>query len=137
MLTKGKKLRKNLMIVIAVVFAAVIVCATVVVMLTNVAHAEEEKVRDAAMNYIKTSHPDNASAMAYLDWEGGIRHDYTLGMLTYIYTSEYWTAIVQHPVNSSQTWTIEVVYTHAVDLIWWRGTYQSGTIAETSYRMKP
>lgn len=130
-------MRKNFMIIIAVVFAVVIVCAIVVVMLTNVAQPEEEKVRDAAMNYIKTSHPDNVSAMAYLDWEGGIRRDFAPGMLTYIYTSEYWTAIVQHPVNSSQTWTIEVVYTHSVDLIWWRGTYQSGTIAETSYRMKP
>jgi hypothetical protein len=115
----------------------VIVCATVVMMLINVAQPEEEKVRDTAMKYLKTTHSDNASAMAYLDWEGGIRHDYTPGMLTYIYTSEYWTAIVQHPVNSSQTWTIEAVYTHAEDLIWWHGTYQSGTITETSYRLKP
>ncbi len=130
-------MRKNLIVIIAVVAVVIIVGAIAGFMLNSTTKPEEEKVRDAAMNYIKTSHPENASAMAYLDWQGGIRHDYAPGMLTYIYTSEYWTAIVQHPVNSSQNWTIEVVYTHAEDLIWWHGTYQSGTVVQTSYRMHP
>ena len=89
------------------------------------------------MNYIKTSHPENATAMVYLDWQGGIRHDFIPGMLTYMYTSEYWSATVQQFINSTQTWTIEIVYTHGGDLIWWKGTYQNGIITETSYRMHP
>ena len=130
-------MRKNLIIIIALVAVVIIVGATAGFMLTNNTKPEEEKVLDAAMNYIKTSHPENASTMAYLDWQGGIRHDYAPDMLTYMYVSEYWSATVQHPNNSTQTWTIELVYTHDADLIWWRGTYQSDTVTETSYRMHP
>jgi len=131
-----KPLRKNLIVIIVVLFAVVIVCATTAVLFFNGTQPEEEKVRDAAMNFIKTNHPENATTMAYLnDWQCEVQHEE--GTVSYRYACEYWSVHVQHPIDSTQTWTIEGVYTHDLDLIWWKGTYQNGIITETSYRMHP
>jgi hypothetical protein len=115
----------------------VVIVATAAVLLTNSSQPEEEKVRDAAMNYIKTAHPENASTITLFNWDVDVRPDDPAGMTTYMYNSGFWSAHVERPNDSAQPWNIECVYTHNEDLIWWKGTYQSGTITETSYRMHP
>ena len=95
----------------------------------------QETVRDAALTYIADNHADIASLTTDLTWTGGRQETGLLGSETYIYTAGNWNITITNPVVLDPTYTISAVYTDTANqvTIEWAGTYQSGTITETSF----
>ena len=131
-----KKKRKIMVAVVAVIIVAAI--ATVWILMNNPL-SEQERVRDEAMRYIKTNHPETASLMENIKWEGGIRNNYEAGLITYIYSSpdQGWTVIIQSPETSIHNYNIQVVCTQGGGLVNWHGLYQDNAITETSMKNTP
>ena len=132
-------MRKKLTIIVAVVAIVAIVAATAAYLFTNNSLSEQEKARNAAMNYIKTNHPETAYLMENMNWEGGLRSNYQAGSITYIYTStnQGWTVILQSPTDSIHNYTIQASTTQGTILVNWHGTYQDNIITETSFKNTP
>lgn len=95
----------------------------------------QETVRDATMTYIAANHADIASLTTDLTWTGGRQETGLLGSETYIYTAGNWNVTITNPVVPDPIYTISAVYTDTANqvTIKWKGTYQSGTITETSF----
>lgn len=100
---------------------------------TNI--ATQETIRDAAIMYIATEYTDMASLTTDLTWTGGRQETGLIGSDTYIYTAGNWNITITNPVVLDPIYTISAVYTDTANqvTIEWLGTYQSGTITETSY----
>jgi hypothetical protein len=105
----------------------------------------QERVREAVMSYIKTNHAETASYMQSLMWTGGkISQGMILGSETYIYESYGWNVTMQYPVYPNPIYTITVSYISLIsqitpqkNILSWQGTWQNGTITETTYTFTP
>jgi hypothetical protein len=101
----------------------------------------QEQVRDDAVAYISTSHPETAQFMDNLTWTGGrTTPQGILGAETYTYTSQGWNVTIQYPVIANPTYAITADYSAAstedVSIpyrVIWQGTWENGTITESSY----
>lgn len=101
----------------------------------------EEQVREAAMTYIKTNHNETATYMLSLSWTGGrTTPSGILGAETYSYQSVGWNVTMQYPVVLNPIYTVTADYISPVSqvfpaekIIVWLGTWQNGTVSETSY----
>lgn len=93
----------------------------------------QEQVRDAAMTFIKTKHPQTAQLMTSLEWAEQRDDAELLGEEKYVYTSENWTVTVSYPVTSDPTYTVTADYSGDT-YVSWQGTYLHGAIKETSYK---
>ena len=100
----------------------------------------EEQVRDATMTYIKTSHNETASYVQTFAWTGGRVDTGFLGAELYSYQSQGWNVTLQYPVVPNPIYTVTADYispvsqvTPAEKIVTWLGTWQNGTISETSY----
>ncbi len=104
----------------------------------------QQQVRDASMTYIKTNHPETEQLMTDLSWTGGRQETGLIGAETYVYETvhgmiggQWWTVNLAYPVVPNPVYTVAVNYTQSgvaspVNIVW-QGTYQDGTITETSY----
>jgi uncharacterized protein YpmB len=101
-------MKKKNLIIITVTAVIIIAVAGVALFVFLNQLPEEQKARDAAINYIKTNHPQTADLIKNLNWEGGIRNNYEAGKQSYIYSSQGWTVIVQYPLDdaSDPTYTV-------------------------------
>jgi hypothetical protein len=100
----------------------------------------ETQARDDTMSYIGTNHVETAQFMTSLSWTGGREDTGLLGVEKYMYNSAGWTVAIQYPVVLNPTYTIYARYISPVSQItpeqvifYWQGTWQNGTITETSY----
>jgi hypothetical protein len=96
----------------------------------------QEQARNDVMNYIKTAHNQTASYMQNLSWTGGRVNTSLVGSETYTYQSGGWNLTEQYPVVPNPIFTVNVTYLTAgasTPLISWRGTWQNGTVTETSF----
>jgi hypothetical protein len=102
----------------------------------------QEKVRDDAVAYIKTSHPETAQFMNNLTWTGGrTTPEDILGAETYTYISQGWNVTIHYPVVPNPIYTVTADYSAASTnggasipyRVIWQGTWENETIAETSY----
>jgi hypothetical protein len=99
----------------------------------------QEQVRDAVMSYIETNHPETAQYMQSLNWSGG--NTTPVGIVgggTYSYISDGWNVTMQFPVVPNTIYRITANYTTPTQtIVAWQGTWQNGTITETSYKFTP
>ncbi len=101
----------------------------------------QEQVRDAVMTYIKTNHNETATYMLSFSWTGGrTTPELILGAETYSYQSEGWNVTMQYPVVPNPIYAVTADYTSPISqvtpaekIVAWLGTWQNGTISETSY----
>jgi len=98
----------------------------------------QEKVRDDVTYYIKSNHPETTQFMKDLVWTGGRTTPPNLvGGETYMYYSQGWNFTINYPVVPNAIYTIiadySAVSTGIPYRIVWQGTWQNGTIKETSY----
>ena len=101
----------------------------------------QEQVRDAVMTYIKTNHNETATYMLSFSWTGGrTTPSGIVGAETYSYQSVGWNVTMQYPVVPNPKYTVTADYTSPISqvtpaekIISWLGTWQNGTISETSY----
>jgi hypothetical protein len=100
----------------------------------------QEQVRDAVMTYIKTNHNETESYMQNFAWTGGRVDTGLLGAVLYSYQSQGWNVTMQYPVIPNPTYIVTADYispvsqvTPAEKIVSWLGTWQNGTISETSY----
>jgi hypothetical protein len=104
----------------------------------------QEQVRDATMAYIKANHPETALLIGDLTWNGGVVDTGLVGASDYVYTTAHgmmggawWTVEITYPVIPNPTYTVTANYTQTGVLhpynVNWTGTYQDGTVTETSY----
>jgi len=93
----------------------------------------EEQIRDEAIVYMQTNHAELAELLTDISWEGGRVETGLLGSEIYNYTNANWTITVQYPVVPNPIYTITANYTAEDITLTWEGTYENGTIIETSY----
>lgn len=108
------------------------------VTIINPQFSTQEKPRDTVMNYIKSNHPETTQFMNDLVWTGGRTTPPNLvGAETYMYYSQGWNFTINYPVVPNAIYTIiadySAVSTGIPYRIVWQGTWQNGTIKETSY----
>ncbi len=108
----------------------------------------QEQIRDSIMNYIKINHNQTAQFMQDLTWSGGKVETGLLGAEKYSYTTLIsapgaagWTVTLDYPVVLNPVYTVTANYTQTgvqtpYNVVW-QGTWQSGTITETSYTFSP
>ena len=105
----------------------------------------QEQVRDAIMVYIEANHNETAQYMQNLNWTGGrATPAMIVGSETYIYQTIGWNVTMQYPVVLDPIYTVTAKYTSPVSqitpeqlIVDWQGTWQNGTIIETSYTFNP
>ncbi len=90
-----------------------------------------EQVRDLAMNYIETNHPESASVITSFSWTGGEQSTGTNDSETYIYSSSGWNVTIQFSDEPDPTFSITANYNSGT--IYWVGSSLDGIIAEMSY----
>jgi hypothetical protein len=101
----------------------------------------QKQIRDNAMTYIKTNHTETAQFMNNLAWTGGrTTPDGIVGAETYTYLSQGWNVTITYPVIPNPTYTITADYSATSSggasipyRVMWQGTWENGTITETSY----
>lgn len=101
----------------------------------------QEQVRDDAMAYLRSSHPETGQFMNNLVWTGGrTTPQDILGAETYTYLSQGWNVTIHYPVIANPTYTITADYSAAstggVSIpyrVIWQGTWENGNVTETSY----
>ena len=97
-----------------------------------------EEVRDAAMAYVKIKHSKTAQFMTDLSWTGSRFDSEELGNETYVYYADSgWTVTVQWLLVSNPVYDVSAELNSDENFILWQGTYQNGTIKETSYHQSP
>jgi hypothetical protein len=102
----------------------------------------QEQARDDAMAYIKTNHAETAQFMNDLTWTGGrTTSEGIMGAETYTYTSPGWNVAITYPVVLNPIYTITADYSATSAnsgasipyRVTWQGTWDNGTVTETSY----
>jgi hypothetical protein len=94
----------------------------------------QEQVRDATMTYVRINHPETAQCMKSLSWTGGnITPKGVVGGATYSCTSDGWNVTMQYPVVPNALYSITANYVAPSAHVACQGTWQNGTITETSY----
>jgi hypothetical protein len=105
----------------------------------------QEQVRDDVMNFIKTTHTETAQYIQNFTWTGGrATPEGLVGSETYIYLTQTWNVTMQYPVAPNPLYTLAVNCTvpgardnEFKTAVTWQGTWQNGTIIETSYNFTP
>ena len=98
-----------------------------------------EQIRDAAIAYIGSSHPETLQFMNQLNWTGGRRETGLVGAETYIYHAEGWSVTLHYPVVPNPVYSVTAQYatqSGAIGIpysVFWDGIWQNGTITETSF----
>ncbi|MGF3522022.1 MAG: hypothetical protein ACQXXJ_02870 [Candidatus Bathyarchaeia archaeon] len=101
-----------------------------------------EQIRDAAVEYIKTNHPETACFMGKFEWTGGrVTPENLIGAETYTYTSSGWLATLSYPVVTDPVYKITVTYNVPCEealvsvpyALRWEGNWATSGITETSY----
>jgi hypothetical protein len=95
------------------------------------------------MTYIKTTHPETEQYMQSFSWTGGeVTQQGLVGASTYNYTSGGWNMTIKYPIVPSPIYNCTVKYYNIASqselnplLITWQGSWQAGTIVETSYHV--
>jgi hypothetical protein len=95
--------------------------------------AFQEQVRDQAMNFIGSTHPETQSLTSDLSWTGGRQDTGLLGSEKYFYTSGGWAVEITNPVIPHPIYTISANYTKDNVSVTWTGTSENDLITETSY----
>lgn len=102
----------------------------------------QEQARDDVMEYIKTTHSETAQFMNGLAWTGGrTTPEGMMGAETYIYLSQGWNVTITYPVVLNPVYTITADYSATAAnsgasipyRVVWKGTWDNGTVTETSY----
>jgi hypothetical protein len=98
----------------------------------------QEKIRDSAMSFIKSNHPESAQFMKDLVWTGGrVTPPNIVGSETYMFFSQGWNVTINYPVVPNTIYKIVADYS-ATSIgipyrIIWKGTWQNEVTNETSY----
>jgi hypothetical protein len=101
---------------------------------------QQEQVRDAIMNYIKTNHRETQAYLPTLPWTGGRIETSNVGAVSYNWQSQNWNVTLQYPVVPDPVYFVNVSLSQnpisemIEPVIAWTGTWQGGTITETTYR---
>jgi hypothetical protein len=102
----------------------------------------QEQIRDAVMNYIRTTHAETVQYAQNFTWIGGrSTPSGIVGSETYSYQSEGWNLTIQYPVVPNAIYNITASYQALCSgpsipvVIVWQGSWQTGTITETSYNI--
>ncbi|MCW4003393.1 MAG: hypothetical protein NWE95_05720 [Candidatus Bathyarchaeota archaeon] len=146
---------KTLIIVVAVVFM-VIVAGSVAWVCNDPnfnpaptpapTHAltTQEQVRDKVISFIIDKHNETAESAVVnpplatnLKWTGGRQETGRLGAETYIYTSDFWTVVIEYPVVPNPIYTVYVDFGRTSPQIAWQGTVENGNITENYFTYKP
>jgi hypothetical protein len=97
---------------------------------------QREQIRDSAMTYLKTHHPETAQFMADLSWTGG-RVENGLGAEVYTWRSGAWTFTLTYPVVPNPIYSLTADYqTQGIGIpyrVVWTGTWRDGAVEETSF----
>ncbi len=138
--------QKKLLAAIALVIVLVVVIGVSWVLISPKQPPKElstrEQIREDAMAYIKTSHPETEQFMGNLAWTGGrTTPDGLVGSETYTYISQGWNVTVYNMVVLNPIYTITADYSATAAnsgasipyRVIWEGTWDNGTITETSY----
>ena len=105
----------------------------------------QEQIRDSVINYIKKQHSQTAPYMQDFMWTGGIMQSgMMVGASAYSYQSNGWNVTMQYPITLNPKYIITADYVSPIsemfpprNMIMWSGTWQNGTITETSYSFTP
>jgi hypothetical protein len=104
----------------------------------------QEQVRDKVISFIidkhnKTAEPAvvNPPLATNLTWTGGRQETGRLGAETYIYTSDFWTIVIEYPVVPNPIYTVYVDFGRTSPQIAWQGTMENGNITENYFTYKP
>jgi parallel beta-helix repeat protein len=105
-------------------------------------YSVQEQTRDAVVAYIEANHPEAVQFIQSLSWTGGnTTPEGMVGAETYSYSSDGWNVAMQCPVVPNPTCSITANYTtlgpRAKTTVAWQGTWQNGTVTETSYYFSP
>ena len=138
--------QKKLLAAIAIVVVVVVIIGVSWVLTNPQQPAEElstqEQARDDAMEYIKTTHSETAQFMNDLAWTGGrTTPEGMVGGETYIYLSQGWNVTITYPVVLNPVYTVTADYSATAAnsgasipyRVVWKGTWNNGTVTETSY----
>jgi hypothetical protein len=139
-------MKKKILAVIALLIVVVVIIGVSWV-LTNPQEAPpelstQEQVREDAMAYIKTNHPETEQFMGNLEWTGGkVTSEGLLGAEKYTYTSQGWNVTISYPVVLNPIYTVIADYSATAEnsgvsipyRVVWEGKWDNGTITETSY----
>jgi hypothetical protein len=150
-----EKMKKNLLIGVAVIAVIIIVAAgyggykmlgsdsndnpqpTTTPQLTT-----QEQVRNDVINYMESVHPETEQYMQSFSWTGGdVTQPGLVGSSTYNYTSGGWNMTITYPVVPNPIYTCTVKYYNLDSgtlnplLVTWQGTWQAGIVTETSYHI--
>lgn len=102
-----------------------------------------EDIREAAIAYIKDTHPEAKEFTNDLTWTGGKQETGLLGSETYIFKADGWQVTIQYPVVPNPTYDINIDYNIPTSsgtisipyAIAWTGTFTDGVITEISYML--
>ncbi len=100
----------------------------------------QEQVRESVMAFLKAYRSESAQFVQNLVWAGGrTTPEGTVGAETYLYQGNGWTLEMQYPVVPDPLFTVSANYTGRgmYSIVAWQGTWQAGTIMETSYAYTP
>lgn len=147
---------KTLIIVIAVVLI-VIVAGSVAWICNNpdfnpaptstpapTAATPQEQVRDAVILFINKYHNKttestfvNPPLTTDLKWTGGRQETGLVGAETYIYTSDFWTVLIEYPVVPNPIYTVYVDFGRISPQVAWQGTVEDSNITENYFTYNP
>ncbi len=105
----------------------------------------QEQVRNDVMTFIKTNHNETALYLQNLNWTGGrATPEGLVGSETYIYLAQAWNLTMQYSLVPDPIYSVTANYTlpgardgEFKTVVAWQGTWQNGTIIETSYNFTP
>ena len=139
-------MNKKILAAIAVVIVVVVIIGAGWVLLspkeTPPELSTQEQVREDAMAYIKTNHPETEQFMGNLAWTGGkVTQEGLLGSEKYTYTSQGWNVTMSYPVVLNPIYTVTADYSATAAnsgasipyRVVWEGKWDNGTITETNY----
>lgn len=102
----------------------------------------QQQVRDTAINYIKTNHPETAQFLTDPTWTGGrTTSTEILGTETFTYRSLGLKTVIRYPLVEDPIYEINVRYSAINEpksvlipySITWSGSWKNGSITETGY----
>jgi hypothetical protein len=98
----------------------------------------QDKIRDSAMGFIKSNHPETARFIKDLVWTGGrVTPQDLVGAETFMYYSPGWNFTISYPVVPNAIYNIVADYSApSIGIpyrIIWKGNWQNEVINETSY----
>jgi hypothetical protein len=99
----------------------------------------QEQIRNSILSYISTHHAETQRYMPSSPWIGGRVETGVLGSEAYNWQSQNWNVTLTYPVTLTPVYSLTVtlgfnpISESLEAAIAWKGTWQGGTITETSY----